>query len=284
MLAERLPGLLPPLDREHALEVTAIHSLAGVLPSTKPLITMPPYCGPHHTASVAAMVGGGSSMIRPGAVSLAHRGVLFLDEAAEFRSGVLDALRQPLEMGRVVISRAQASAEYPARFLLLMATNPCPCGMAGSRDAHCECPPQRQRRYLARLSGPLLDRVDVRLRVERVSRAVLASASEAETTATVAVRVHDARDKAEKRLAGTPWRSNSEVPGRELRRAFRPSAGALAVLDRPIATGALTARGFDRVIRVAWSIADLSGRDAPGRDDVAEAFALRASSALTIAG
>jgi magnesium chelatase family protein len=176
MLAARLPGLLPDLDRVAALEVTAVHSVAGVLPASGPLITRPPFRDPHHTATVASLVGGGSGVARPGQVSLAHNGVLFLDEAPEFSSGVLDALRQPLESGHVTIARAAGVAHYPARFLLVLAANPCGCAVtSGTSGAamSCTCSPALRRRYLARLSGPLLDRVDLQVRMDPVSRAEL---------------------------------------------------------------------------------------------------------------
>ena len=170
MLAERLPGVLPPLGLEEALEVTAVHSVAGLLPPGQPLLTRPPFQDPHHSATVASIVGGGSGVARPGAASLAHRGLLFLDEAPEFATGVLDALRQPLESGRLSIRRVGGTAVYPARFLLALAANPCPCGQ---REQDCSCAPQARRRYLARLSGPLLDRIDMHVQVPRVTRAEL---------------------------------------------------------------------------------------------------------------
>ena len=163
MLAERLPTVLPRLEPAAALEVTAIHSVAGTLPDGQPLVTEPPFCAPHHTATKAAIVGGGSGTIRPGAASLAHHGCLFLDEAPEFARDVLDALRQPLESGEVVVARSGLTARFPARFTLVLAANPCPCARASSAKSACECTPWVRRRYLARLSGPLLDRVDVKV-------------------------------------------------------------------------------------------------------------------------
>jgi magnesium chelatase family protein len=274
MLAERLPTLLPELDHEAALEVTAIHSVAGGLPAGQPLITHPPFCAPHHTASRAALVGGGSNrLIQPGAVSLAHRGVLFLDESPEFAGGVLDALRQPLEEGEVVIARSGATARFPARFTLLLAANLCPCAAAKNRD--CSCPPSVRQRYLARLSGPLLDRIDLKSELKEVSRAELRYDLQlAESSATVAERVLVARDRARRRLADLPWRTNADVPGRELRRRFAPPHRALVALDQPLADGRLSARGLDRVVRVAWTLADLAGKDAPTASEVDEAFGL----------
>ncbi len=284
MLAERLPGILPALDRQAALEVTAVHSLVGALAPERPLHTERPFQHPHHTATVAAMVGGGSGLIRPGAASLAHHGVLFMDEAPEFNPTVLDALRQPLECGEVVIARAKGIASFPARFQLVLAANPCPCGLAGSAGAACRCTPTQQRRYLARLSGPLLDRVDLRVRLDRVSRGqILSHGGQPESTAAIAARVAQATERASVRLRDTPWRGNAEVPGSLLRSALRPEAAALAALERPLATGALTARGVDRVLRVAWTVADLAGRGRPTRDDVQTALALRSGAPQEIA-
>ena len=175
MLAERIPTVLPTLDRAAALEVTSIHSVAGALPAGGQLITDPPFCAPHHTATKAAIVGGGSGVIHPGAASLAHRGCLFLDEAPEFGRDVLDALRQPLESGQVVVARLGMTARFPARFTLVLAANPCPCAKGPGLRAACSCTPAARRRYLARLSGPLLDRVDVKVEFLPVGRAELLS-------------------------------------------------------------------------------------------------------------
>ncbi|GAA1005523.1 hypothetical protein STXM2123_3132 [Streptomyces sp. F-3] len=276
MLAERLPALLPPLTREESLEVTAIHSVAGLLPPGEPLIDRAPYCAPHHSATMQALVGGGPGMARPGAVSLAHRGVLFLDEVAEFGSHALDALRQPLEAGHVVIARSAGVVRFPARFLMVLAANPCPCGRFSRRDTLCECPPSAIRRYQARLSGPLLDRVDLRVEVDPVTRSELARrGARGETTAAVAERVRAARERAAARLAGTPWRNNSEVPGRELRSRWHAAPGAMEQAERSLERGVLTARGLDRVLRVAWTVADLAGHDRPDATDVALALQLR---------
>ncbi|WP_413103475.1 YifB family Mg chelatase-like AAA ATPase [Streptomyces sp. Inha503] len=276
MLAERLPGLLPPLTQQEALEVTAVHSVAGVLPPGQPLVETPPYCAPHHSATMAALVGGGNGLPRPGAVSLAHRGVLFLDEAPEFSGKALDALRQPLESGHVVVARSAGMMRMPARFLLMLAANPCPCGRHGLMGDVCECSPATVRRYQARLSGPLLDRVDLRVRVEAVSRTELTGArAGAESSASVAARVQEARERSAARLHGTPWRLNSEVPGHELRTRWQPSPGALREAERDMERGLLTARGLDRVLRVAWTVADLAGHDRPMAPDIAEALQLR---------
>jgi magnesium chelatase family protein len=275
MLAERLPTILPALDRVAALEVTAIHSVAGTLPPERPLLAEPPFCAPHHTATKAAIVGGGSGIIRPGAASLAHRGCLFLDEAPEFGRDVLDALRQPLESGEVVVARSGLTARFPARFTLVVAANPCPCASGPGAAAGCTCTPTQRRRYLARLSGPLLDRVDVKVGFLPVSRAeLLSDRGFAEPSAVVAARVQAARQRAAARLGHTPWRSNAEIPGSELRRAFAPGAGALRPLERALELGEISARGVDRVIRVAWTLADLAGLGRPAVDQTSYALGL----------
>jgi magnesium chelatase family protein len=275
MLAERLPTILPRLEPAAALEVTSIHSIAGTLPADGGLITEPPFCAPHHTASKAAIVGGGSSVIRPGAASLAHRGVLFLDEAPEFGRDVLDALRQPLEAGEVVIARAALCARFPARFTLVLAANPCPCARMSSGSAGCACSPAARRRYLGRLSGPLLDRVDVKVALLPVNRReMLYDRAYAETSAVVAQRVAAARERMARRLSGTPWRLNAEIPGAELRRSFAPEPAALRPLDRAMELGQASARGADKIVRVAWSLADLAGRSRPGPEEINYAITL----------
>ncbi|MEU4129016.1 YifB family Mg chelatase-like AAA ATPase [Streptomyces wuyuanensis] len=276
MLAERLPSVLPPLTRKESLEVTAVHSVAGVLPPGEPLVRTAPYCAPHHSATMQSLVGGGQGMPRPGAVSLAHRGVLFLDEAPEFSGKALDALRQPLESGHVIVARSAGVVRLPARFLMVLAANPCPCGRHTLHGAGCDCPASLIRRYQARLSGPLLDRVDLRVEVEPVSRAdLLGRGARGESSASVAARVEEARDRAAARLDGTPWRANSEVPGHELRTRWHSAPGALAAAERDMERGLLTARGMDRVLRVAWTIADLAGHGRPDAGDVDLALQLR---------
>ena len=275
MLAERIPTILPRLDTAAALEVTAIHSVAGTLPPQVPLLTDPPFLAPHHTATKAAIVGGGSGIIVPGSASLAHRGVLFLDEAPEFAKDVLDALRQPLEAGEVVVARLGVITRFPARFTLVLAANPCPCAkMAGPADG-CNCSPTMRRRYLGRISGPLIDRVDVKIELEPVGRReLLNDRTFAEPSRIVALRVIQARERAAHRLRGTPWRLNAEVPGSELRRTWPPAPGSLAVLERSLDRGLITARGVVKVIRVAWTMADLAGRPRPTSDDCATALGL----------
>lgn len=280
MLAECLPGLLPELTRRQALEVTAIHSVLGSLPP-QTLVQRAPFIGPHHGASMAALIGGGSGIIRPGLISRAHRGVLFLDEAPEFRPAVLQALRQPMESGRVVVARAQASVEFPARFQLVMAANPCPCGKSTGKGEGCSCSSRQRRDYLARLAGPLLDRVDLRLVVPAVTRAALSEAA-GESSSVVRERVAAARARQADRLRGTGWSVNAEVPGPRLRSGpLRLPSAATVDLDRAVDRGGLTLRGYDRVLRVAWSVRDLRGGDGlPTRDDVGVALTLRSSAGM----
>jgi magnesium chelatase family protein len=275
MLAERLPTILPPLELAAALEASSIHSVAGTLPAGRPLLTAPPFCAPHHTATKAAIVGGGSGVIRPGAASLAHHGCLFLDEAPEFARDVLDALRQPLESGEVLIARSGLTAAFPARFTLILAANPCPCARSSTRGSGCTCTPLVRRRYLARLSGPLLDRVDVKVELLPVGRAELLSDRQlAEPSAVVAERVSAARERAAHRLSGTRWRMNAQIPGAELRRTFRPAPGALVPLERAMDLGEISARGVDRIVRMSWTLADLAGVHRPGIAEVGYALGL----------
>lgn len=277
MLASRLPGLLPDLTTEAAIEVSSIRSLAG-LPVGSTLSTRPPFESPHHTASAVALIGGGSGVIRPGAAVRSSHGVLFLDEAPEFASNALDALRQPLESGTISIHRANSVAHFPGRFQLVMAANPCPCGQWGARDANCTCAPFARRRYLARISGPLLDRIDIQLRVNRITAAQLRVAQDAvrATTADAQRRVADARAIARARLEGTPWMLNCQVPGAWLRApAARLSIAATASIDRALERGGITMRGYDRVLRLGWTLADLDGAATPGADHIGRALYLR---------
>lgn len=277
MLAARLPGLLPDLDAAASLEVSSLRSLNGQGVGAS-LVVRPPLESPHHTATAAAMVGGGSGLIRPGAAARASHGVLFLDEAPEFQSAVLDALRQPLESGVITIHRANGVAQFPARFQLVMAANPCPCGQFGAPEHDCTCPPSARRRYLARISGPLLDRIDIQLTVSRITAAHLrlAESEPRVTSATVRARVVDARSTAAERLIGTPWSLNSHVPGPWLRGPHaRLGGAATAPIDRALERGGITMRGYDRVLRLAWTIADLDGVSRPGVEQVGQALYLR---------
>jgi len=272
MLAERLPGILPPLSERHALEVTAVHSVAGTLAAGAPLVTRPPFQSPHHSASRAAIVGGGSGFARPGAASLAHRGVLFLDEAPEFGAGVLDALRQPLEDGKLEITRVGGTARYPAAFRMVLAANHCPCGKVEA----CACPADRRRRYLAKLSGPLLDRVDMHVELSRITRAEMrAEGGRGEASADIAARVILARRAAGRRYAGTPWQCNGDVPAVDLLRGWPLPRGVTRQADDAMDRSQLTARSYGRVVRLAWTLADLSGAAQPAREHVDHALGFR---------
>lgn len=282
MLAERLPGILPPLDDEAAMEVTAIHSVLGALDSpggAMALIRRPPFVAPHHGASPAALIGGGAGRaIRPGAITAAHHGVLFLDETPEFAKDVLQALRTPLERGTVTVARAAQTLTFPARFQLILAANPCPCGMGWGRGLHCTCSPNARRAYFGRLSGPLLDRVDLQVHVQPPGLS-LASAEPGPSSASVAETVLVARAAQRERwsaLVGEQVRLNADVPGSVLREPrWRPGKDALAGLDRALDTAAISLRGYDRCLRVAWSVADLQGHGSPTRDEIDLALSMR---------
>ena len=280
MLAHRLPGLLPDLVGEPALDATCIASLAGH--GVERMRVRPPWQAPHHSATAAAIIGGGSTRIRPGAVTRASGGVLFFDEAPEFPPAVLDSLRQPLESGRVSVHRAAGRADFPARFQLVLAANPCPCGQWGSADGTCSCAPAARQRYLGRLSGPLLDRIDIRLRVERVTTAQLRMADELPriTTRQAREQVLAARDRAALRLIDTPWSVNAHVSGSWLRGSKQQlSVEARAPIEAALAKGVVSMRGHDRVLRLAWTLADLAGLDRPGRAEIGRALVLRSPDA-----
>ncbi|CAI9386356.1 YifB family Mg chelatase-like AAA ATPase [Microbacterium sp. T2.11-28] len=280
MLARRLPGILPDLDDTAALQAASLRSLAG-LPVTV-LSRTPPFEAPHHSASVAALVGGGSRTVRPGAIARASGGVLFLDEAGEYGAHALDALRQPLESGEIEIHRAGFRARFPARFQLVLATNPCPCGQYGVPGGVCTCPSLAIRRYLGRLSGPLLDRVDIELSLRRVSLAHVVAAGDVVTTAAARSRVGEARARAAHRLRATPWRTNAEVSGAWLRSGpDTPAADVRRPLDAALSRGSLSLRGYDRVLRLAWTIADLDDRAHLRADDIGRALFLKKGSTAT---
>lgn len=272
LLATRLPTLLPPLSPLQRVEVTSTYSAAGALPANTHVITTPPLVAPHHTTSAMALIGGGSAHVRVGLVSLADQGVLFLDEAPEFRRECLDALRQPLETGQVTVSRVGYHTTLPARFQLCCAANRCPCGPAVGKQ--CECNSTQRRRYLTRLSGPLLDRVDVRLNLNSPSKADLLGTAEGESSSVVATRVVLARRRAQARLAQTPWKTNAQVSGSYLRRQLWPGDVASCV-ETAFQARRISIRGVERVIRMAWSAADCAGRKRPNSDDVGLALALR---------
>ena len=264
MLARRLATILPALSREEALEATQLHSVAGLLAGSRRAPHRRPFRAPHHSISMAGLLGGGTTFLRPGEVSLAHHGVLFLDELTEFRRDALEGLRQPLEDGRVVVTRAAGSVEFPARFTLVAAANPCPCGFDGDQLRHCRCRPDRVQLYQQKLSGPLLDRIDLRLRVPRLSRKS-SWATGRESGATSFGRgsrrpaTGNAADTHRSRVA-----CNAHLSGPLARRETRLALGAEELLAGAVESLALTGRGFDRALKVARTIADLAGTDRVG--------------------
>jgi magnesium chelatase family protein len=279
-LAERLPSILPDLSAEEALELTAIHSLAGALEPGDDLIRRPPFFAPHHDASKASLLGGGTGKVRPGEVSRSHCGVLFLDEFPLFRSDVIDALRQPLESGEVTIARGEESATYPARGLVVMACNPCPCGEYSSAmpGNQCTCSQQQRHHYSRRVTGPVHDRIDILRHVlppTRQEQPPSLPGERVESSPEVRERVAVARDRQHTRFAGLDWRLNSQVPSAVLAREWPlPDAGATR-LDKEVLDGRLSRRGAVRVHRLAWTVADLRGRETPSVSDVDTAFRLR---------
>lgn len=278
MLAERLSGILPPLSFAESLEVTKIHSLAGLLDPQRPLVVERPFRSPHHTISTAALVGGGKYP-RPGEISLAHGGVLFLDELPEFGRDALEALRQPLEEGKVTISRVHSSITYPARFMLVGAMNPCPCGFLGDRERECTCTPLQIRRYLGRISGPLLDRIDMHVEVPRLEFAELESSSAGEPSAAIRHRVERARKIQRDRfreVGDSSLTCNAQMDARMVRRFCRLTAGARSVFEAAFTRLKMSARAHGRVLKVARTIADLEGSEAIQEHHIAEAVQYRA--------
>ena len=270
MLARRAPGLLPRLTRAEALEVTRIHSAAGLTHQRSGLIQTPPYRSPHHTVSDAGLIGGGG-IPRPGEVSLAHRGVLFLDEFPEFSRKALETLRQPMEDGEVTISRARASLRYPAKFQLIAAMNPCPCGYHADPEKSCTCTPQSRHRYASRLSGPLLDRIDLRVSVPRLTVDELTRAAKPEASAPVRERIQRARDV----MLSRQGERNSLLTGQGLRHHAALAAGPASFLVAAARQLGLTGRGHDRVLRLARTVADLGGSSEIREVHLAEAVAFR---------
>jgi len=274
MMARRVPGILPPLTFDEALEVTAVHSVAGLLPPGSGLVSQRPFRAPHHTISNVALIGGGSQP-RPGEVSLAHQGVLFLDEMLEFNRHVLEVLRQPLEEGSVSIARAARTALFPARFVLVGAMNPCPCGFAGHPDRECRCTPMQISRYRSRLSGPLRDRLDLTVDVPALPPDTLGSNTTGESSADVRRRVVTARDQQRQRYGSDRVRTNAELTPSLMARYCRLDRFGLRTLAAAVERLALSARGYDRVRKVARTIADLAGAEDIRADDIAEALQFR---------
>jgi magnesium chelatase family protein len=275
MLAKRLPGILPPLNFEEALETTKIHSVAGLVHPQQPLVTQRPFRSPHATVSDAGMIGGGQSP-RPGEVSLAHNGVLFLDELPEFRRNVLEVLRQPLEDGQVTISRAAQALTYPARFMFVGALNPCPCGYLTDPNHACTCSPAAVQRYLSRLSGPLLDRMDIHVSVPAVQVEELTSHPPGESSAVISSRVRKARRIQEERLRGHPGiHMNAHLSSRDIARFCLLDDAARKLLKAALTSMGFSARAYDRILKVARTIADLEGKEEIAATHVAEAVQYR---------
>lgn len=284
-LAERLPTILPHLDPDEALELTAVHSLAGALPPGAGMITRPAFRAPHHSASRAAVLGGGNGRVRPGEISKAHRGVLFLDEFPLFPADVIDALREPLESGLIRLSRGEEDAVFPARAIVILGCNPCPCGEFSAHrvDHRCECSEVRRREYRRKLRGPVLDRIDITRHVEPLRPHEYAAGwSAPEGSAAIAERVSRARTRQLQRYAAEPWRLNAHVPGPIIKVRWPLEASAAARLEAEVRAGALTQRGGVRVHRLAWTVADLAERDQPTLADVDTALRLRSGEPLAV--
>lgn len=274
MLARCLPGILPPMTFEEALETTRIHSIAGKLTPGSGLMVTRPFCAPHHSASVASLIGGGSAA-RPGEVSMAHNGVLFLDELPEFSRPALEALRQPLEDGVVSVTRVQNQAQYQSSFMLIASMNPCPCGYYGSKSKQCRCSQREIRRYLDRVSGPLLDRIDIQVEVDAVPVKEINAARGAESSAVVAERVRKARELQQARYRGDGIHCNAQLDARLSRRYCELSQEATQVLHLAVERMGMSMRAYGRVLKVARTIADLRGEERIGTQDVAEAIQFR---------
>ena len=272
MLASRMPGIMCPLNEAEQLEVASIRSLCGILPQYG-ITDMPPFEAPHHTASTAALVGGGSGIAVPGAITRAHRGILFLDEAPEFSARALQTLREPLESGYVALSRSKGSTYYPASFQLIMAANPCPCGYYYGTGERCACREKDRIRYFSRLSGPILDRVDIQMAVPPVSRIAAQSEPIGESSAGIQARVIRARQVAKDRFRQYGWVCNAQASGKWLH--ANTSLKAMELVNRALSNHQLTLRGADRAMRLSWTLADLAGRVSPTEQDVHQGIEMR---------
>lgn len=275
LLARTLPSILPHMSTDEAIEVTKIYSVAGLLPDDRPLVTTRPFRAPHHSASGVALVGGGK-FPRPGEISLAHRGVLFLDEFPEFPRQVLENLRQPLEDGIVTISRAQGTITFPARFTLVASQNPCPCGYASDPERACVCSPMHIARYQKKISGPLLDRIDLHVEVPRVDFEKLSGHDLAESSERIRARVQEARERQARRLEETPYAANSEMKNKDIRTHCRLDDTSINLMRQAVSHMHLSARSYHRILKLARTIADLHGKDGIQTEHIAEALQYRA--------
>jgi len=274
MLAKRLPTIMPEMSEEEAIEVTKIHSITGLLDPHRAFLTTRPFRAPHHTISDAGLLGGGSNP-GPGEVSLAHHGVLFLDELPEFRRNTLEVMRQPLEDGHVTISRAAGSLTFPASFMLVAALNPCPCGYYGDRKRECRCSPGQIERYRQRISGPLLDRIDLHVEVPLVDYRELSSSASGEPSAKIRERILEARERQARRFRGSPTRTNATMGPRQVGEHCRLDTESASYLEQAMETLNFSARAHDRILKVARTLADLDGSDALASRHVLEAIQYR---------
>jgi magnesium chelatase family protein len=274
MLARRIPTILPPLTLDEALETTRIHSVAGLLPRDKALVAVRPFRAPHHTISDAGLIGGGQHP-RPGEVSLAHHGILFLDELPEFKKHVLEVMRQPLEDGQVTIARANISLTYPANFMLTAAMNPCPCGYFTDTRVECTCTPLQIQRYMSRISGPLLDRIDIHIEVPAVHYKELSAPSGGDSSETIRSRVVGAREMQLRRFQHRRIYSNAQMSSQDILRYCLIGAESSELLQKAVAKFGLSARAYDRILKVSRTIADLEGQEAIGSAHIAEAIQYR---------